>query len=243
MTSLQSLARSADGNRLLNSKKIDIAVTSFGIGKVVLHAVPKQMLAHFCGWDYISPLLHYTNEGKQELRLKEKHCEVLGLKVVIDWMQRACKDSNIDVIKAPSDDIVLACSIQRALRVLGCYADADRMNRYVKRHFFDQRNVNAPKVAKMLEAFPIDSLHINWLATNVIESLDNEVLPATFRRNLRAVIKKNWAFEVEMQNIRISRDAAGANDDASVEDEDSTWELDEGLAALKLSEDYATAGW
>jgi hypothetical protein len=202
MSSLAYLARSADGKKLLNSKKSDISVAEYGNSEILLRVVPKQMLAHFCGWEHISPLLRHTDEGKQELRLKKKYCEPLGLKIVVDWMQRACKDPKIDFLKAPVNDIIAACAIQRALRVLGCYTDADRLNYFIQLHYF-RRPLNAQKVAKLVEAFPIDSIHIEWMVTNVHYSLTdgwvNEVLPASFKRNLRAVIKKNEALQAKFE--------------------------------------------
>jgi hypothetical protein len=187
------MARTADGKKLLSSKKIDITVSLHGKHEVVLKAVPKQMLAHFCGWDDIAPLLWCCGGGRvQELRLKRKYCKYKGLKIVVDWMQRACKNPELDPLKAPKTDITVACCIQRALRALGCFTDAARVNRFIKCHYFE-RPLNGKKVADLTREFDMNRLHMHWMAANVHTTLSDgwsaHVLPSSFKRNLRAVIQ------------------------------------------------------
>lgn len=224
MADLRDLARSAKGKQLLNSKKLEITVVSAWDETVLLRGVSKRMLAHFCGWNFLEPLLLYASNGKQQLRLDNKDCELYGLKIVVDWMQRACKNPKIGAIEAPSHDVVAACSIQRALRALCCCTDAHRVNAYIKSHYFDNCNLNAQKVTQMYRTFSHPCEHLYWTADNVFKSLEmpNKHLPSSFKRNLRAAIRKNPSLEINLSTIKHSIDARGPKYEADEQEREES---------------------
>ena len=62
----------------------------------------------------------------------------------------------------------------------------------------------------MLHAFLIESLHMEWLVANIRDSLKNDALPASMKRNLRAVVKKNLGLSATLENLMNSENEAGS---------------------------------
>jgi hypothetical protein len=110
-------------------------------------------------------------QGKQVLKLKTKECEQRGVQVVVAWMQRALKrKGNIEMIKAPLDNIIDACMIERALWALRCYPDANRVNRFIKKHYFS-RALSYQQAIDLWTTFPHNCIQNKWLAENFCRTL------------------------------------------------------------------------
>lgn len=191
----------------LRGKTVDI--TNSLTDQIMLKAVPKQMLIHFGGFHNISKYLRTNPDDntKQVLRLPGQYVEHVGLKIVVNWMQRACKEPrNTLKLNAPGKNIFIACAIARALRTLGCSADAHRVHKFIKRCYFSGP-LNAKKVMALWGNLPHDCIYNRWAVVNVRNTLEGNhdgTLPESFKINLRKLMNQ-W------QGITVAVAAVQAN--------------------------------
>ena len=154
--------------KILRSKRIDITTSA---NQTLLVAVPKQLLYHFCGVDHLSRFLksdmHSVPGSKiQYLRLPAHACEHTGIKFVIAWMQRAaiagaCGEGMPGQLRAPNDYFV-AVTVVRALRVLGLFPDAARVERFVSKVVL-KRPLGQGEIRRCEEELPKNCKFVRWI--------------------------------------------------------------------------------
>ncbi|KAF2118774.1 hypothetical protein BDV96DRAFT_677624 [Lophiotrema nucula] len=164
-----------DITHLLTGKKLDIIC--YETNTTLLEQVPKSMLIFFCGYQNISRLLatKYNGTNTQALCVSQRHCEYIGLKIVVAWMQRACRSSipsSVRQLEAPKNNVLVACCIARTLRALGCRADAQRIDRDIMNTFFSEI-LTVPQVKDLWYSLPRGSVYVKWMLANVRTQLRN----------------------------------------------------------------------
>ncbi|KAF2734212.1 hypothetical protein EJ04DRAFT_523906 [Polyplosphaeria fusca] len=182
-----------DMRDLLRGTKIDIICTE--TGDLFLKLVSKQMLIHFLGMPTVATYLLTRTDGSQALTVSAKHCDYIGLKLVIAWMQRACRlpgQTTELKVHPTGDSILVACSIARALRVFGCLDDLTRIEQSISHYYFD-RSLRLEEIEELWCVLPHDCIYNKMLVANVRSTLtditpDHEISDADFNELVNFVM-------------------------------------------------------
>ena len=114
---------------------------------VFAFAVPKKMLVLFCGRKVINRFLRTLEreddeslEGakpKQLLQFPCNYANHIGVKIMINWMHRACRSEPSDMrpITIPTN-LFAAISLSRTLTAFGLHRDASRVDHHISSHHF-----------------------------------------------------------------------------------------------------------
>jgi hypothetical protein len=157
-------------SNLLAGKRIDIICTE--TGDTYLTLVPKQMLIHFLGTEIIGHYSLWTPDGREVLTFSSKHVEYIGLKKVVAWMQSACKfPTTTGELSVPTNDILAACCVMRALRVLGCHEDVVRLHRFVYNTYF-RRDLRLEEVKDLWLVLPHNCHHNGMVVENIKKNFE-----------------------------------------------------------------------
>ncbi|KAJ4348703.1 uncharacterized protein N0V89_010081 [Didymosphaeria variabile] len=133
-------------------------------------AVPKKMLALFCGRKMLNRFLRTLEREDnekwvggpvgQELRFPRHHVNHIGVKIVIAWMHRACRTPKEEMkqIRIPKN-LFAALSLARALTAFGLHSDANRVDMFIANHHY-QRPMYPNEIFSIWNCLPKDSKYI-----------------------------------------------------------------------------------
>jgi hypothetical protein len=166
--SLHSLLPYIQPARLRNAAcgpKLDIVEE--GTDHTFAVAVPKKMLALFCGRKFLNRFLRTlerednTNwEGgpvAQQLCFPRHHTNHIGVKIVVSWMHRACRTPKNEMkqIQVPKN-LFAAVSLSRALTTFGLHRDANRLDHLIASHHY-KRPLYPDEIASIWTCLPKDN--------------------------------------------------------------------------------------
>jgi hypothetical protein len=156
-------------------------------------AVPKKMLALFCGRKFLKRFLRTLErednvnwEGgpvAQQLRFPRHHTNHIGVKIVISWMLRACRTPKVEMkqMRIPKN-LFAAVSLSRALTTFGLHRDANRVDHFIATHHY-KRPLYPDEMVSIWTCLPKDSKYtyrmVEDLRKNLskYESGDTKALP------------------------------------------------------------------
>ncbi|ORY15392.1 hypothetical protein BCR34DRAFT_585043 [Clohesyomyces aquaticus] len=215
----------------LRGSKINL-VTDRG----TVSSVSKKMLIHFCGSHSINKHKHDSLDGIIYLKLPP-NTEYIGVKIVTDWMQAACKGTSpatpLRVSTKPAD-VFASCSTVRALRAFGLYKDAGRIDRFLENQVFTLP-LSGSIVKEIWMRFPRDGKYVNWTLENIFQTLhylhpgevgqDPESLKGLFE-GVKKVVNGNWELKERLALDGLLKDVLDADGDSSSEESESEAEAE-----------------
>ncbi|KAL1602569.1 hypothetical protein SLS60_005985 [Paraconiothyrium brasiliense] len=156
-------------------------------------AVPKKMLALFCGRKILNRFLRTLEREDnvnwtggpvaQELRFPRQYVNHVGVKILIAWMHRACRTPKKEMkqIRIPKN-LFAALSLSRALTAFSLHRDANRVDKFIAEHHY-KRPMYPDEIISIWNCLPKDSKYIYRMVEDLrkkryeYENGDKKALP------------------------------------------------------------------
>ncbi|KAJ4289691.1 hypothetical protein N0V90_011020 [Kalmusia sp. IMI 367209] len=157
-------------------------------------AVPKKMLVLFCGRKVIKKFLRTTareddenwtgDPVTQELRIPPGFANHIGVKIMVAWMNRACRGqykNKMKPVRVPKNTFA-ALSLSMAFTTFALHRDAARVDNFIADHHY-KRPLFPDEIISIWNCLPKDSKYTYRMIENLRKQLvayedgNNKALP------------------------------------------------------------------